>query len=238
MEFLEQSGVDHLVLFPFTVSFSRLSPVDFVRNVLVNQLHVHVLIIGYNHHFGKNREGDIELLRELSATYGFEVDKVPAFREGGVSISSTKIRRALREGAIETANHYLGRPFSFEGKVIRGDAIGATIGFPTANIGEIDHVQIIPQTGVYAVRVRIDGTVHDGMMNIGFRPTVSRKSERRVEVHLFQFNTTIYGLVVSIIVLGKVRDEQRFTGLDALKIQLEKDARYCRQLLAQMPANS
>lgn len=231
IERLEEAGIDHLILFPFTKEFSRMGATEFVRNILVNQLNVKLLTIGYDHHFGRNREGNIQLLKELAPVYNFEVEEIPAFQLEEVNVSSTKIRKAIHAGDMETANLYLGRPFRFTGKVVEGDKIGNTIGFPTANIGNIEDTQIIPKLGAYTVQVRVDGEIHAGMMNIGYRPTINDKRERRIEVNLFDFNKNIYGLKVEVFVLNRIREEQNFNSLEELKSQLEKDEKESRNFL-------
>lgn len=220
---LEESGIDHLILHPFTLDFAKQTATEFVRNVLVNKLNVKVLTIGYNHHFGKNREGNIELLQELAEVYNFEVQEIPALRHGDLSISSTKIRRAIKDGDITKANAFLGHAFCFEGIVKSGDKIGSKIGYPTANIGSIEETQLIPAIGVYAVSVCIGGTQYGGMMNIGFRPTITEDSERRIEIHIFDFDQDIYGTKLEISVIARIRDEQSFSSVDELKEQLSKD---------------
>lgn len=228
---LEDFGVDHLILFPFTQEFSRLSATDFVRQILVNQLNVKVMTIGYNHHFGRNREGSLDLLQELGNTYDFEVVEIPAFRLNEKSVSSTKIRSALIEGDIEQANTYLGKPFSFMGRVIRGNQIGTTIGFPTANIQPLSEIQVIPKNGVYAVRIGVDRDIYGGMCNIGNRPTVTENGERRIEIHIFDFNKVIYESDVRLYFIDHIRDENQFDSLEALKEQLKADEMQCRELL-------
>lgn len=233
IERLEEAGIDHLILFPFTKEFSRMGATEFVRNILVNQLNVKLLTIGYDHHFGRNREGNIQLLKELAPIYNFEVEEIPAFQLEEVNVSSTKIRRAIQSGDMETANSYLGRPFRFTGTIIEGDKIGNTIGFPTANIGLIEETQIIPKLGAYTVKARLNKKVYDGMMNIGFRPTVSNeKSEKRIEVNLFDFDETVYGLKIEVFVLKRIREEHSFGSIHELKSQLEKDALESRNYLS------
>jgi riboflavin kinase/FMN adenylyltransferase len=228
---LEKAGIDHLILHPFTKEFAKQSATEFVRNVLVNKLNVKLMTIGYNHHFGRNREGNIDLLRELAPIYSFEVEEIPAFRHGDLSISSTKIRRAIKDGDITKANAFLGSPFCFKGNVIQGDKIGSEIGFPTANLNVIEETQIIPAIGVYAVRVKKDGDIYSGMMNIGVRPTVSSNSDKRIEVHIFNFDETIYGTDIEVFVIAKIRDEMSFGSLEELKTQLSKDEINCKRIL-------
>jgi len=231
IECLADSGIDHLILFPFTKDFSRISATEFVRNILVNALNVKLLTIGYNHHFGRNREGNIELLRELAPVYNFEVEEIPAFRLDELSVSSTKIRKALKSGDIKTANQYLGRPFRFKGEVVHGDQLGTKIGFPTANIGNVVDYQIIPGNGVFAVKVKLDGSIFEGMLNIGTRPTVTNSTERRLEVHLFDFNEDIYGKEVELFLLDRIREEKTFLSIDDLKTQLQKDEVNSRRII-------
>lgn len=220
---LASYGIDHLILFPFTKDFSRLTATTFVRDILVNKINVKLMTIGYNHHFGRNRSGNLELLKELGPVYEFEVQEIPAFSSNSVNISSTKIRTAIENGEIEKANQFLGSVFEFSGVVVKGDQIGSTIGYPTANIKPNTSYQIIPQIGVYAVGVIIDGKQYKGMMNIGKRPTVSKTGEDRIEVHLFNFNQEIYGKDLLIKVYSRIRSEQTFESLHELKAQLKED---------------
>lgn len=229
---LERFGIDHLILFPFTEEFSRLSATEFVRDILVNKINVAVMNIGYNHHFGRNREGNLELLKELGIVYDFQVEEIPAFRTGDISISSTKIRKAIHSGDLKTAQKYLGEAFAFKGSVVRGDQIGTKIGFPTANIEPESPNQIIPASGVYAVKVHFGNHELKGMMNIGLRPTVSSKKEQRLEVHLFDFNDDIYDEVLHITFIERIRDEQEFESLEALTMQLKNDQATCISMLA------
>ncbi|MBI3133906.1 MAG: bifunctional riboflavin kinase/FAD synthetase [Bacteroidetes bacterium] len=232
IEKLEKMGVDHLILFPFTREFSRLSATEFVRNILVNQLHIHTLTIGYNHHFGRNREGSIELLRELAPVYGFFVDEIPAVTESLTSVSSTKIREAISTGNIKEANLFLGSTYHFKGTVVQGDRIGTKIGFPTANV-KTPSIQLIPKSGVFAVKVKHHNKVYHGMMNIGNRPTVSAGGERRVEIHIFNFSETIYGDELVVYLIDRVREEKNFASLEALTEQLKHDETHCRHILEQ-----
>lgn len=233
IECLADAGIDHLILFPFTKDFSRISATEFVRNILVNELKVKLLTIGYNHHFGRNREGNIDLLRELAPIYNFEVEEIPAFRLDELSVSSTKIRKALKSGDIKTANEYLGRPFRFKGTVVKGDQIGTQIGFPTANLSGIVDYQILPAKGVYAVKVKVDGAIFEGMLNIGFRPTVSDGEEKRIEVHLFNFSDDLYGSEVEVYLLDRIREEKNFDSVEDLKAQLKKDEVNSKRIINQ-----
>jgi riboflavin kinase/FMN adenylyltransferase len=219
---LEHYGIDHLIIYPFTKEFSRLTSVEFVRNVLVNSIHTKRLIIGYNHHFGRNREGSFEHLKEFGPLYGFDVEEIPAKDIDHIEISSTKIRQALLDGDAETANAFLGHPYSITGKVVGGKKLGRTIGYPTANILVEDRYKLIPKDGVYAVRVEHAGKIYGGMLNIGNNPTVEGKG-RSIEVNIFDFNQDIYGDDATIFFIKRLRDEVKFNGLDELKAALAKD---------------
>lgn len=231
MKKLEAFGIDHLILFPFSVEFSRLSPTEFVRDILVNKINVHTMTIEYNHHFGRNREGNLELLKELGAAYDFAVQEIPAFQDEDVKISSTKIRNAILEGEVSKANRFLGEPFFFEGTVVKGEQLGTKIGYPTANIRTKGENQIIPKQGVYAVQAIINGTAYGGMMNIGTRPTVSESNETKIEVNLFDFDQSIYDETIMIKVLNWVRSEKTFESLEGLKEQLKNDKTACLHIL-------
>ena len=219
---LENLGLDYLIIHPFSKEFSRLTALDFVRDVLVNQLHTYKLIIGYDHHFGKNREGNIEQLTEYAHLYDFTVEEIPAQDIDDVSVSSTKIRKALATGALKTANEYLGYNFSLTGKVVNGKQLGGKIGFPTANIDVVEEYKLIPKTGVYIVKSLIDEKEVFGMMNIGNRPTVSGEHQT-IEVHFFDFNENLYEKELTIELVYFLRDEQKFDSINSLINQLKKD---------------
>jgi riboflavin kinase/FMN adenylyltransferase len=216
-------GLQNVIVFPFTFEFSRLTALEFVRDMLVNQLHVKKLVIGYDHQFGKNREGSIHFLRDVSETYEFEVIEIPAQDIDAVHVSSTKIREALLTGDIEKANDYLGAPFQLSGTVVQGKQLGRTIGFPTANLSLANDLKLIPQNGVYAVKVFYQEHCFEGMMNIGIRPTIEGKNDPTIEVHIFDFDQTIYGDNLRVEMYKKTREEQKFNGIDALKDQLKSD---------------
>lgn len=222
IERLEQYGIDHLIIYPFTKEFSRLSSVEFVRNILVNTIKTKRLVIGYNHHFGRNREGSFEHLKEYGPLYGFDVEEIPAKDIDSIEISSTKIRTALLAGDVTTANTYLGHEFSICGKVVGGKQLGRTIGYPTANIQLQDKYKIIPADGVYAVKVRHNGQLYGGMLNIGNNPTIEGKG-RSIEVNIFNFNLDIYNQDATIYFIERLRDEVKFNGLDELTKQLALD---------------
>jgi riboflavin kinase/FMN adenylyltransferase len=220
---LEEAGIDNLIVHPFTREFSRTTSIDFVRNILVNQLGTNRLVIGYDHHFGRNREGSFEHLKEFGPLYGFEVEEIPAEELEDVSISSTKIRQALDQGDVVTANSYLGSDYRLSGFVIEGNKLGRQLGFPTANIRINDTNKLIPANGVYAVLTAVNGQFFKGMLNIGHRPTVNALQTRTIEVHIFDFEGDLYGKTIELHFKERIRDEQKFEGLQALQQQLELD---------------
>jgi riboflavin kinase / FMN adenylyltransferase len=222
IELLEHYGIDHLIIYPFTKEFSRLTSVEFVRNILVNSIKTKRLVIGYNHHFGRNREGSFEHLKEYGPLYGFEVEEIPAEDIDSIEISSTKIRNALLAGDVKKANVYLGHRFCLTGKVVDGKKIGREIGYPTANILVEDKYKLIPAEGVYAVKVRHDNKMYGGMLNIGTNPTVGGKHQT-IEVNIFDFDKDIYEENATIYFIERLRDEVKFNGLEELKAQLATD---------------
>ena len=222
---LRRIGLQNIIVHPFTREFSRLTALEFVRDYLVNKLHVKKLVIGYDHQFGKNREGTLDFLREISETYGFEVIEIEAQEIDEVNISSTKIRKAVLEGDMELANDYLGSAFEISGEVVEGEKIGRKIGFPTANIDVDSEVKLLPKTGVYGVEVELqDGTCKEGMLNIGKNPTVGTINDgTSIEVHIFDFNQDLYGQSLTLRLRKRYRDEQKFESLEELTNQLKKD---------------
>ncbi len=233
VELLDAAGLDHLLIIPFSRTFSRMHALDFVRDVLVDQLRVHAMVIGYDHRFGRNREGDINLLRQLGEAYDFLVEEIPAQEVDHVKVSSTKVREALRKGDVHMASEQLGYAYPISGVVVKGDQRGRTIGFPTANIGAVDQFKLIPGDGVYAVNVTLKSGAYKGMLNIGVRPTVDSTHERTLEVHLFDFDQDIYGEPITVRLRHRLRDEARFADLHALKEQLLKDRTEATRLLSQ-----
>ena len=224
---LEITGLDYLIIHPFSIAFSRMSALAFVRDILVNQLHISKLIIGYDHHFGKNREGNITQLTEYSHLYDFKVEEIPAQDIDAVSVSSTKIRNALAEGSLKTANSYLGYNFMLSGTVVNGKQLGGKIGYPTANINVKETYKLIPKTGVYVVLSKIQERNVYGMMNIGNRPTING-NHQTIEVHFFDFNADLYGQNLQIELLYFLRDEEKFDTIESLIIQLKKDEQTAR----------
>jgi len=231
IKLLEQAGVDHLVIYPFTKQFSRLTSVQFVRNILVNKIGTKKLVIGYNHHFGRNREGSFEHLKEFGPVYGFDVEEIQAMDVDQVEVSSTKIREALLKGDMKTAAKYLGYNYALQGMVVRGRQLGNTIGYATANLEIQDKYKLIPADGVYAVTVSHQNNTYKGMMNIGMAPTVGG-TQRKVEVHVFDFNQDIYGQQLDVSIVGRIRDEKKFPDLESLKKQLDSDKQKSLTLLA------
>ena len=228
---LSNYGLDHLIIHPFNKDFSRITPTSYVRDLLVNQLNVATLVIGYNHQFGRNREGDITLLHELSEVYNFNVQEINAEEINEIKVSSTKIREALSMGDILQANNYLGHDFTLSGEVIEGNKIGRSIGFPTANISIKDEEKIIPANGVYAVKVKLNDQCFNGMMNIGNRPTIEETNKSSIEVHIFDFSDNIYGLKIEIVFKAHIRKEEKFSDIDTLKKQLINDQKAALDLL-------
>jgi riboflavin kinase/FMN adenylyltransferase len=219
---LEQTGIENLIIHPFDENFSRLTAEEFVHSILVDQFHIQKIIIGYDHRFGRNRTANIDNLIAFGEQYGFEVEQISAQEIQDVSVSSTKIRNALQEGNMALANDYLGYSYFFTGEVVRGKQLGRTIGFPTANIKIDEDYKLIPKTGVYVVKAIVEQKEVFGMMNIGFNPTVDGQKQT-IEVHLFDFNNTIYGKKIEVSMLQYLREEQKFGSVEQLKEQLNQD---------------
>jgi riboflavin kinase/FMN adenylyltransferase len=238
IEKLSKIGINHLIVFPFSKEFSRLSAVEFVRDILVNQINIHTLVVGYDHQFGRNREGTKDVLNELAPIYNFNVVEIPAFLKDEVKISSTKIRFALKNGQIEIAKEYLGEYYSIQGDVVQGDKIGNKIGFPTANIYVKEDYKLIPAKGVYAVKVIINNYEFSAMLNIGNRPTISNSGEKRIEVHIFDFNKDIYNQKIKVEFVKMIRKEKTFSNLEELKQQLILDENKCRTILGDFSNSS
>jgi len=223
VELLSNTGLNYLLVLPFTKEFSNQGARDFISNVLIDQLNISEIMLGYDHKFGHNREGDVQLLAEVLTKTNRFVTEIPAQDVDEIIVSSTKIRAALIQGEVERANRLLGYNYQIKGKVVAGNQLGRTIGFPTANIEPTNPSKLIPGDGVYAVKFMVKDSTHIGMMNIGVRPTVSNSQQRVIEVHLFDFNADIYGESVRITVCTHIRGEQVFSGLEALTEQLKKD---------------
>jgi len=231
---LSETGLDYLLILPFTKEFSTQGATEFITNVLIDQLNISEIMLGYDHKFGHNREGDVHLLADVLTKTGRFVTEIPAQDVDEIIVSSTKIRTALIKGEIQTANRLLGYNYQVSGKVVLGNQLGRTIGFPTANIELTNTSKLIPGDGVYAVKLTVEGITHHGMMNIGIRPTVSNSQNRVIEVHLFDFNSDIYGKSVTITVCNHLRREQVFSGIEALTEQLKKDEVNSRRYFASL----
>lgn len=222
IQLLEASGLDNLVIHPFDQEFSRLTAEEFVSTVLVDQFNVKKIIIGYDHRFGRNRTADIHDLIEFGKKYEFEVEQISAQEIDEVSVSSTKIRKALMEGNVALANEYLGYAYLLTGTIVKGKGIGRTINFPTANLKIEESYKLIPKNGVYIIQSNIDNRKVFGMMNIGYNPTVNGEGQS-IEIHFFDFKEILYDKKLQIQVLKRIRDEEKFDSLEQLTEQLEKD---------------
>ena len=226
---LEKAGLQNLIIHPFDQAFSRLTAEEFVKNILVDIFNIKKIIIGHDHRFGRNRTANIDDLILYGKEYGFEVEQISAKEIDEVSISSTKIRNALNEGKIALANEYLGYHYSFSGTVIHGKKLGRTIGFPTANVNIEESYKLIPAIGVYAVKCFIANQEVKGMLNIGTNPTVEGQT-LSIEVNLFDFDADLYGQTITVELIKRIRDEQKFNSVEELKAQLNKDQLFARQL--------
>ncbi len=221
-DILESLGLQNLIVQPFTKEFSRLTATEFVRDILVNQLNVKHIIVGYDHRFGRNRTANIDNLREFGEIYNFTVEEISAQDINQVSVSSTKIRNALINGNIQIANSYLGNDFEIQGVISRGKGIGKTIAFPTANVKVKEDYKMIPKNGVYIAKAKINNITYTGMLNIGTNPTVNGKN-RSIEIHLFDLKNDVYNQEIRVSIQSRIRDEQLFESIDLLKDQLKKD---------------
>lgn len=223
MAILEKSGLDQLIIYPFTREFSRLTAVEFVKDIIVEKLRAKKVIIGYDHRFGRNRTATIDDLIKFGETYDFEVEEIGVEEVNEVSVSSTKIRRALQEGDMETANLYLGYDYMLTGEIVKGKGLGRQLNFPTANLQIAEKYKLIPKNGVYVVKSHFDGHTVYGMMNIGFNPTVEDGTKQSIEIHFFDFDRDLYGQKIQVDMLKRLRDEVRFESVEALAAQLDKD---------------
>ena len=227
---LKLTGLDNLIIHKFDKNFSRLKSVNFIRDILVEKLNMNYMIVGFDHQFGKNREGSFEDLIQFSNLYDFKIEKIEAQLVEGVAISSTKIRKAIQAGEIVKANSYLSSIYSITATVIKGNNIGNSIGFPTANLDVSNKWKIIPKNGVYFVSVLVQNRKYFGMLNLGSRPTIA-DSTFVIEVHLFDFNKQIYNDIVKVNFLKRIREEKKFLDLSKLKLQLKKDEIECRSMI-------
>ncbi|GAA0878053.1 bifunctional riboflavin kinase/FAD synthetase [Algoriphagus jejuensis] len=227
---LRQFGIDHLITIPFTQEFSQMSSEQFIKKVLIDSIKTRTLVIGYDHRFGKNREGSFDYLKANSALFGLDLEEISRQDVEEIAVSSTKIRKALESGDVKTAESCLGRPYELNGLVIKGQQIGRSIGFPTANIHIPNDYKLIPKDGVYAVEASVDGTLYKAMLNIGNRPTVDG-TKKTVEANLFDFQGDLYDKQITVYFHEFLREERKFDSLEALKEQLVQDQRSARSLL-------
>lgn len=231
-QILSDLNLDYLIVHPFTKEFSRLTATEFVRDILVNSLKGKKIIIGYDHRFGRNRNANIQDLIAFGNTLDFEVEEIPAQEIDDVSVSSTKIRNALMEGDIATANNYLSYAYMLTGTVKKGKGLGKQFGFPTANLHIPEAYKLIPKTGVYVVKSTIDGKEYFGMMNIGYNPTVGG-SEKSIEINFFGFEGNLYDKKIQVSILHRIRDEHKFNSIEELQQQLAKDKEVSLDLISQ-----
>lgn len=228
-----ETDLGHLIIHPFTTQFSKLSALEFVRDILVNKLRAKKIIIGYDHRFGKDRTANIDDLKTFGKTYGFEVEEITAQQLDEVSVSSTKVRKALEEGDIEKANNYLGYPFMLNGKIVKGRGIGKTITYPTANLQIKEPYKIIPKNGVYVVQAFIDNKRTFGLMSIGTNPTVGGTS-RTIETFFLDTNKDLYNRQLQIEMLVKIRDEEKFDSLETLREAIREDEAFAKSYLEKL----
>ncbi|MFA5404299.1 MAG: bifunctional riboflavin kinase/FAD synthetase [Ignavibacteria bacterium] len=227
----ENLGIDLIYIINFTKEFADISAEDFYRNYLIEKIGLTDIVFGYDHNFGRNREGNYETLKDFSKKYGIDVHKVDEFKINGDRVNSTTIRNLLINGDVEKASFLLGNNYNFSGKVIYGDKRGSTIGFPTANIQQLSEYKLIPKNGVYFVSVEVKGKRYFGMMNIGNRPTIAENKEIFMEVNLFDFDKNIYGETIRVDFIKFLRDEKKFSSLDELVLQLNKDKEICKKFI-------
>ena len=229
-ELLSKTGIDHLIVCPFTKEFSQKEACDFIEEYLVKKIKVKHLVVGYNHHFGKDRKAGFEFLKDCAQKYGFSIEKLDVRLVDNDKVSSTKIREYLTSGYLDIANRYLGYKYFISGNVIEGNKIGRKIGFPTANIKIPEPYKQVPKDGVYAVQVKLNGDSYFGMLNIGSRPTVEPTLRtKNIEVHILNFDQKIYNQTITLLFHKRIRDEKKFTGLEELTQQLEKDKKVVKQ---------
>ena len=231
LQLIQDAGIKHIVVVPFTREFADLSAQAYIENFIVGIFHPYSIIIGYDHRFGHDRKGDINMLKKYATLHNYELVEIPAQLIDEAAVSSTKIRHAILEGRMEDADHMLDRSYSLTGKVVHGNKIGRTIGYPTANIQPNEPEQILPGIGIYAIKAVHNNCEYTGMLSIGFNPTVTEKKELRIEANLFDFNRDIYGDDLEIIFIKKIRNEQKFSSLEELTEQLDKDREETLKLL-------
>ena len=231
IKILSNLGLDHLVIYPFTNDFSMFSAQEYISELLIKTLKTHYLVIGYDHHFGNKREGDINLLKKAEKKYPFNLEEIKAHEIDEIKVSSTKIRNAIDNGNIHLFEEYCGRNFEFSGNVVYGNGIGKTINTATANIKVNEDDKIIPADGVYAVLCQLNNNFLKGIMNIGVKPSINTSNKKTIEVHLFDFDMDIYKKSLNIEVISKIRDETKFPSINDLKNQIAKDIIKAKQIL-------
>lgn len=230
-ELLEKFGLNHLVIAEFSKEFASMEAEEYVEKILVHNFHPKQIVIGYDHRFGKGRRGDIELLRKLADKYNYQVEEIPAQTLDEISVSSTKVRDALLKGEIQHANQFLAHPFTIKGKVVHGDKIGRILGFPTANINVSNPHKLIPASGVYAVKIKIDNQFYKGALSIGYRETVFDNSKLTIEVFILDFDGDLYDKNLDMIFVEFIRSQIKYENWDLLKAQIEKDVEKVRKVV-------
>lgn len=234
IKLFEKFGIDHLVVYPFNKEFSELTYSEFVKQILVDKMKTNCLVVGYDHKFGKNREGGFEYLKKCATQFNFKIERLDALSVDKENVSSTKVREALQIGNIKLANHFLGYHFTLHGTVVTGKQLGRKLGFPTANIEASDKHKIIPGYGVFAVKANVNDKNYNGMLNIGTRPTFNKNADNRsIEVNIFDFTDDIYGQELTLTFIDKIRDEQKFDSIEMLVEQLKKDKKVALKILAE-----
>jgi riboflavin kinase/FMN adenylyltransferase len=231
IELLDSFGLNHLVIAEFSKEFASMEAEEYVEKILIKNFHPKRIVIGYDHRFGKDRKGDIELLRQLADKYHYEVEEIPAQTLDEISISSTKVRNALLEGDIQQANQFLAHPFTIKGRVVHGDKIGRVLGFPTANIEISNPHKLIPASGVYAVKIKIENQFYKGALSIGYRETVFDNSKLTIEVFILDFNGDLYNKNLDMIFVDFIRPQIKYENWDLLKVQIEKDVANVRAMV-------
>jgi len=232
LRLLQQNGVDVTVIYPFSKQFAELEANTYLKQIIQDSLHTQHLVIGYDHRFGHNRIGNIETLKRHANTYGYAVEEISAHDIDQITVSSTKIRKALEDGHLNVATEFLGHPYSIEGDVVKGKQLGRTLGYPTANLRPNDLLKLIPKNGVYFVSTEIEGNTIYGMMNIGTNPTTDTDNKRKIEVHFFEFSGDLYGKKLSVELHDRIRDEIHFSSIEALKTAIAQDEQVCRELIS------
>jgi riboflavin kinase/FMN adenylyltransferase len=223
LQLISDTGIQHIVVVPFTAAFAAMTASEYIEQFIVSVFQPHSIVIGYDHHFGNDRTGNIDLLRQYAPICNFEIAEIPAQLIEAAAVSSTKIRNAIHAGLIGDANAMLGRHYSFLGRVVHGNKLGRTIGYPTANLLLADADQVLPAVGIYAARVRVMNTIHSGMMSIGYNPTVTDSKVIKIEVNIFDFEQDIYDHTIEVYVVDKLRNEEKYISLERLKEQLHAD---------------